>query len=196
LKLAIDAAISLLKPRGIPGQVEVNEIVAPCLKVQALPRGIGANENANRFLLKRSIERDLDAISFNETSLPSKDKDTPVQINLVTAALEKTFLQPFHEPTTCIVPFGKQDQPPFSPCKGVIQHLGLDPIEDGFNARVGQIARRAGNTKHLVDMSDGYIQVAKFGTRLIGYNVNKIIVVCQFRCCFNFQTTCLIPTLS
>ena len=71
----------------------MNEIVAAGLKVQAFPRGIGANQNTNRFLLKWSIERNLDAVSFNEAGLSGKDKDTPVQTNLVSAALEKPFLR-------------------------------------------------------------------------------------------------------
>src|SRR5260370_39960022 len=111
----------------------MNEIVAACLKVQALPRGIGANKNTNCFLLKRGIESDLDAVSFHEAGLASKDKNTPFQTNLAPAALKETFLQSFYEPATGIVPLGKEDQSPFSPCKGVIEHLRLDPIEDGFN---------------------------------------------------------------
>src|SRR5260370_42696485 len=105
----------------------MNEIMAAGLKVEAFPRGIGANENTNCFLLKWSIESNLDAVSFNEIGLSGKDKDTPVQINLVSVALEKTFLQSFDEPATGIVPFSKEDQPPFSPCKGVIEHLRPDP---------------------------------------------------------------------
>src|SRR5258708_6782859 len=167
----------------------MNEIMAAGLKVQAFPRCIGTNENTNCFLLKWSIESNLDAVSFNEAGLSSKDKDTPVQINLVSAALEKTFLQSFYEPATGIVPFGEEDQSPFLPCKGVIEDLRRDPIEDGFNARVGQIAHCAGNSKHLVDMSDGCIQVAKFGTRLICYGVNKIIVIFQFKRSISLQTT-------
>src|ERR1700681_684867 len=101
----------------------MNEIVAAGLKVQAFPRCIGANENTHCFLLKWSIESNLDAVSFNEAGLASKYKDAPVQINLVPATLKETFLQSFHEPATGIVPFGEEDQSPFSPCKGVIEHL-------------------------------------------------------------------------
>ena len=138
----------------------MNEIVAAGLKVEAFPRCISANENTNCFLLKWSIESNFDAVSFDEVGLAGKDEDTPVQINLISAALKEAFLQSCHEPATSIVPFCEEDQPPFSPCEGAIEHLGLDPIEDSFNARVGQVSRRAGNSKHAVDMSDGCIQVA------------------------------------
>jgi hypothetical protein len=48
----------------------MNEIMAANLKVQAFPRGIGANENTNCFLPKWSIESNLDAVSFNQLVFP------------------------------------------------------------------------------------------------------------------------------
>ncbi len=50
LQLAIDAAVALLQPRRVPRQVEMDEVGAPGLQVDAFARGVGADEDAQRLL--------------------------------------------------------------------------------------------------------------------------------------------------
>ena len=43
LELAVDTAVALFEPRRIPGQIEMDEVVAAHLQVDALARRVGAN---------------------------------------------------------------------------------------------------------------------------------------------------------
>ena len=45
LQLAVDAAIALFEPRRIPGQVEVDEVGAAGLQIDAFARRVGADQN-------------------------------------------------------------------------------------------------------------------------------------------------------
>jgi hypothetical protein len=64
LQLAIDAAIALFKARRVPRQVDVDEIMAARLQVQAFARGIGADKDADKLFLEGRIEGDLDAVAL------------------------------------------------------------------------------------------------------------------------------------
>ena len=46
LKLAIDAAVALLQPGGVPRQIEMNEVGAVALEVDAFAGRVGADEDA------------------------------------------------------------------------------------------------------------------------------------------------------
>ena len=56
LQLAVDAAVALLQARRIPRQIEMNEIGAVGLQVDAFARRIGADEDAQRLLVRIGIE--------------------------------------------------------------------------------------------------------------------------------------------
>ena len=56
LELAIDAAVALLETRRVPGQIEMDEIGAIGLKIDAFARRVGADENAQRLLRRIGIE--------------------------------------------------------------------------------------------------------------------------------------------
>ena len=48
LQLAVDAAVALFEPRRIPGQIDVDEVVAAHLEVDAFARGVGADQDTQR----------------------------------------------------------------------------------------------------------------------------------------------------
>ena len=50
LKLAIDASVALFEPRWVPGQIDMDEVMAAHLKIDALTRRIGADQNSKRLL--------------------------------------------------------------------------------------------------------------------------------------------------
>ncbi len=50
LQLAVDAAVALLHAAGIPRHVEMEQVPAVGLQVEALAGGIGGDENAHRML--------------------------------------------------------------------------------------------------------------------------------------------------
>jgi len=60
---AIDAAVALLEARGIPGQIKMDEIAAPCLQVDTLAGGVGAEQDAQRFLGRVGVEGALDVFA-------------------------------------------------------------------------------------------------------------------------------------
>ena len=56
LQLAIDAAVALLKPRRVPRQIEMDEVGAIGLQIDAFARRVGADEDAQRLLRRIGIE--------------------------------------------------------------------------------------------------------------------------------------------
>src|SRR5262249_5027388 len=56
LELAIDTAIALLQSAGIPGQVEVEKVVAMALKVEPLTGRVGADQDTNGVFVGIAIE--------------------------------------------------------------------------------------------------------------------------------------------
>ena len=63
LELSVDAAVALLDATGIPGQVEVEEVRAMGLEVQALPGGVGGEQDAQRILRRIGVEPALDLLA-------------------------------------------------------------------------------------------------------------------------------------
>ncbi len=59
LQLAVDPAVALLKPRRVPRQIEVDEVVAAGLQVDALARGVGADQDAHRLGGRIGVEGPL-----------------------------------------------------------------------------------------------------------------------------------------
>ncbi len=64
---------------------------------------------------------------------------------------------------------------------GFVQHLGRDPVEDCVDPRVRQIAKGGADLQHAVDMGDRGVEVAKFGLRLVGHDLDEVIVLQEFR---------------
>ena len=63
LELAVDAAVALLDAAGVPRQVEVEEIRAVRLEVQALAGGVGGEQDAQRVLRGVGVEPALDLLA-------------------------------------------------------------------------------------------------------------------------------------
>ena len=63
LQFAIDAAVALLKTRRVPGQIEMDEVGAIGLKIDAFARRVGADEDAERLLRRIGIECRLDLLA-------------------------------------------------------------------------------------------------------------------------------------
>ena len=63
LELAVDAAVALLDAAGVPGQVEVEQVGAVGLEVQALAGGVGGEQDAQRILRRVGVEPALDLLA-------------------------------------------------------------------------------------------------------------------------------------
>ena len=70
LKFTVNTAIALLKPGGVPGDVEVKEVVAVVLEIQALAGRIGCQKDTHRGPGGVCIERFLDLMAFFSEVLP------------------------------------------------------------------------------------------------------------------------------
>ena len=70
LELAVDAAVALFEPCGIPGQIEMDEVVAAHLQVDALARRVGANQDAKRVLGWVRIETALEFLAADDRQSP------------------------------------------------------------------------------------------------------------------------------
>ena len=64
LQLAVDAAVALLHAAGIPGNVEVEQVPAMGLQVQALAGGVRGDENSQRMLGGLTVKGLLDGFSL------------------------------------------------------------------------------------------------------------------------------------
>jgi hypothetical protein len=76
LKFTVNTTIALFKPGGVPGDVEVKEVVAVVLEIQALAGCIGCQKDAHRGPGGVGIERFLDLMAFFKRSFASLDKNT------------------------------------------------------------------------------------------------------------------------
>jgi hypothetical protein len=104
LKLAINAAVALFEARRVPRQIDVDEIVAAGLEVQALARRVRADEDPNGLPIERRIEGDLDPVALFEARLSGEDEDAPIQVHAAAAALEQALFQSLDEPASGVVP--------------------------------------------------------------------------------------------
>ena len=181
LQFAVDAAVALFEARRVPGQVEMDEVMATGLKVQALAGRVRADENADGLLIEGRVEGDLDPVALLEARLSREDEDATVQVRAAPAALEKPLLQPLDEPTTRVVPFREQKEPAIPPAVRGVQHLSLDPVQDRLDARVSRVARRAADGQHSIHMGDGGVEIAKFRLRLAGRDLDEVVVLQQLR---------------
>src|SRR5262249_18666478 len=62
LKFAVNTAVALFHPARVPGYVEVEEVIAIELEVEAFAGGIRGNQHANGVFLGVGIERPLDLL--------------------------------------------------------------------------------------------------------------------------------------
>ena len=72
LQLAVDAAVALLEACRVPRQVEVEEIEAPRLQVDALARRVGADQDAQRVLGRVGVEGLLHRLARSAVVTPVK----------------------------------------------------------------------------------------------------------------------------
>jgi hypothetical protein len=63
LEGAVDAAVALLEARGVPGDVDVEQVGAVGLEVDALAGGVGGDQDAHRVLVGIGVEGVLDLLA-------------------------------------------------------------------------------------------------------------------------------------
>jgi len=102
LELAVDAAVALFEPRRIPGQIDMDEVMATQLEIYSLARGIGADQDAQRVLGWVRIET---ALQF----LPADDRRRAGEAGdpLVGPQVVERLCQPLFQPSAGVFVFGE-----------------------------------------------------------------------------------------
>src|SRR5262245_20780912 len=111
LKLAVDAAVALLEPRWIARQIEMDEIRAISLQGDAFPGGIGADQDAQRLLLRICVEGGLHLLAAILPGGSGKDANALV----CSVSVGKRFSQAPFQPTTGVLPFREDNEPAIIP---------------------------------------------------------------------------------
>jgi len=111
LELAVDAAVALLEPRWIPRQIEMDEIRAISLQGDAFPGGIGADQDAQRLLLRICVEGGLHLLAAILPGGSGKDANALV----CSVSVGKRFSQAPFQPTTGVLPFREDNEPAIIP---------------------------------------------------------------------------------
>jgi hypothetical protein len=75
LEFAVDPAVALFQAARVPRHVEVEQVPAVGLEVQALPRGIRGDQNADRMPPGVRGERTLDLLTLGRRGRPVVDGD-------------------------------------------------------------------------------------------------------------------------
>ena len=105
LQLSVDPAIALFEPRRVPRQVDMDEVVAAGLKVDALTRRVGADENTQRVGRGISVEATLQLLPAIDRRGPGKGSNAVVGSQVV-EGLGEALLQPAAD----VLVFGEEDR--------------------------------------------------------------------------------------
>ena len=160
LQLAVDAAVALLQTRGIPRQVEVHEVEAAGLQVDALARGIGADQDAERLVRGIGVERLLDRLAPVNAGDTAEDRDALVG----TVGVGDRFFQPPLKPPPRVLVLGEDDQAAVVPMAVAIEQVVEDPGLQPASPCIRSGLRVLGDRQHLVDRCKLRPQVGCFAT--------------------------------
>ena len=157
LQFAVDAAVALIETTRVPWQVEVEQIMTVALQIEALPRRVGGDENAQRMVAGLRIEGVLDVFPPLPGGRPREGSDPFARVlgmhdGLVQAALK---------PAPRVFVLGEDKKPAVVPLRRCgpgrrlnRAHVRVDPLDDPAHARIGVVAACPGDLAHLVDESE------------------------------------------
>jgi hypothetical protein len=149
LQFAVDAAIALLQPRRVPRQIDMDQVVAAGLQIDALASGVGADQDTQRFGRRFGVEGELDRLAAVCSGDAGEDADPLVGAIGVIERL----LQPALQPAPGILPFSEKDQPPVVPSSRR-HHVGADPLDEPGHPRVWPCCVLLRDRQHLVDRGE------------------------------------------
>ena len=155
LELAIDPAVALFQPGGIPRQIEMNEVGAIGLKVDALAGGIGADQDTQRLDVRVRVEGPFDLFPSIRSRRSREHPDAVVGA----IRLGKSLAQPPFQPAPGILVFREDDEAPAVPVRPASKFALIQSTSQCTRAsgRVGVPLRQS---QHLVDGGQFRAQVA------------------------------------
>jgi hypothetical protein len=155
LQHAVDAAVALLDAGGVPREVEVEEVGAVGLEVDALARGVGGHEDAQGVLLGVGVEGRFEGLALVLVLRPVQAADARV---VAVGALDGP-AELIDQPRARVGKLREHDHPPGQPGRvfGVGRSEGCErralvlphPVDEGLHPRVGLVGGGLGEGGHL-----------------------------------------------
>ena len=156
LQLAVDAAVALVETARVPGQIEMTQVMAMALEIEALPRRVGGDENAQRVVARLGVEGVLDVFPPVPGGRPGEGLDPFVCL----VGMNDGLVQAALKPAARVFVFGEDEKATVVPLRrhGPERrlnraHVGVDPLDDPAHARIGVVATCLGDLAHFVDES-------------------------------------------
>ncbi len=151
LELSVDAAIPLLHATGVPRHVEVKQVPAMSLEVDALAGRVRGDQDANRVLLGVRVECLLDFLAFLRWCWAVIDRNPLVcSVAVRDRRFELLPQIPFR-----VVVFGEDDDSRVVPLGARLAEIGAhippNPLEQFLDAGVGQVTGLFRDLGHLVE---------------------------------------------
>ena len=159
LQLAVDAAVALLDPAGVPRQVEVEEVGAVGLEVQALAGGVGGEQDAQRVDGGVGVEPALGLLAAGTLGQPVDDLDALVgAVGARDGLLEdgpevalRALAVLRKDEDAAAVPARRPAARRFAERRQLGAHPLADPVDEPAGLRVGHVAGSLGDGLHAVE---------------------------------------------
>ena len=159
LELAVDTAVALLDAAGVPGEVEVEEVRAVRLEVQALAGGVGGKEDAQRVPGGFGVEPALDLLTAGAAREAVDHLDAPVgPLGTLDGLLEDLFqmaLRAFavlgEDQDAALVPLRRRARRPLPERRKFRAQPGADPVDEAAGLGVRQVSRPLRDLLHPVE---------------------------------------------
>src|ERR1700730_16774238 len=132
LELAVNAPIALFQPGRVPRQIEMNEVGAIGLKIDALPGRISADEDAQRLDIRVRVEGPFDLLSSIRSRRASEHTNAVISTVRVRHRLSKASFQP----TARVLVLCEYDKTPAIPIL-TGKKVGFDPGGQPTHSCVG-----------------------------------------------------------
>ena len=132
LELTIDTAIALLQSGGVPRQVEMNQIGAIALEVDAFAGRISADQNAQRLNIGIRVERSFHLFPSIRSRCAGEDANSVISAIRVRHRLA----QASFEPSPRVLVFCENDETPAIPVLAA-EKVGFDPVGQPAHPGVG-----------------------------------------------------------
>ena len=159
LELAVDAAVALLDAAGVPGQVEVEEVRAVRLEVQALAGGVGREQDAQRVLRGIGVEPALDLLAPRAAREAVDHLDALVgAIGALDGLLEdrlqvalRAFAVLGEDQDAAVVPLRRRALRLLAEGRQIRAEILADPVDEPPDLGVGQVPRLLRDLLHLIE---------------------------------------------
>jgi hypothetical protein len=147
LELAVDTAVALLHAGGVPGDVEVKEVGAVVLEVDALAGRVGGDEDAERRGARILVEGVLDLLAGVLVEAAVEGADAVLDVAQASEGLGELAEQVILGGRV----LGEEEDAAVTPALPFVEEVLPDPAEEELDPRVREVACVLGDAGHLVE---------------------------------------------